>query len=116
MKLTTLEKRAKAACEQYDKYGGGVFEVHWNKSREWGMCPRISWRGDKAAYAGGYGYDKLSTVLAVYLAFLPGVDLANSAGAGLPAVEDALLKAGWILEHYYDGTAEDGFRLSRVRP
>ena len=58
------------------------FDVTWKRSRTWGNCPRAEWRCwfkdgtymHGSEYASGYGYDKLSTVLA---------DAFNKVGKGM---------------------------------
>ena len=47
-------------------------DVEWKRSRTWGNCPRAEWTcwfkdgtyANGKAYASGYGYDKLSSVVA----------------------------------------------------
>lgn len=49
-----------------------TIDVEWRKSRWWGNCPRAEWRCwfkdgtvmSGSEYASGYGYDKLSQVVA----------------------------------------------------
>lgn len=114
-KLTVMQKRAKAACEEIAQYGSSDFSVEWVKSNIWGRCPRIMHRGEKAAHASGCGYDKLSAVLVEYLTWLvPGGTLRGCSGVGVRTVQDRLKEAGWLLEHLYDGRWEDGFRISRI--
>jgi hypothetical protein len=111
--MTTVEKRAFEACRTIKEFGALSFSVVWVKSNTWGMCPRIEWRGKKAAYASGCGYDKLSAVLVDFLhPLVP--ELAGCSGAGVSSVADRLAKHGWMLIHEYDGQREDGFSIRRV--
>ena len=110
--MTTMEARAAEACKEFKKFGGGYFSVYWTKSRTWGSCPRIEFRGDKAAYAGGCGYDKLSAVIAEFLSPLV-PEVGHCSGAGLGSVQACLDKAGWELTQLYDGKTEDGFKLAK---
>ena len=113
--MTKQEKRAADACESYREWGGGRFSVEWVKSRTWGHCPRIMWRDQKAAYASGCGYDKISAVLAEYLqSLVPEAELLRTAGAGLRAVELLLAEHGWKLEQTHNGRTEDGFKLTKM--
>ena len=111
----TMEKRAAGACHVFDELGGGTFHVEWRKSRTWGRCPAVMWHGDKAAYASGCGYDKLSTVVCEFLRWLPGTPEHGliSGGAGVRSAIEELAACGWTLIHEYDGKTEDGFRLER---
>ena len=112
-KLTTMEKRAKSACDAIRAGNLTCFGVEWVKSRTWGNCPRIMHRGEKAAHASGCGYDKLSAVLCDFLADLvPGGIPFH--GAGVSSVIDFLAKHGWELKHTYDGKSEDAFEIRRV--
>ena len=116
MKLTVMEKRATAACGKIKDYGSYDFQVIWKKSCTWGWCPSIYYRGKKAAYASGCGYDKLSAVLCDFLAPLIPEDSdfrGLGSGAGLSTVQSRLDELGWTLEHVYDGRNEDGFRITR---
>jgi hypothetical protein len=107
-----MEQRAAAACEGFKKNDGGAFRVTWNRSRTWGRCPRIVYRGEKAAYAGGCGYDKLSAVLVSFLKWLAldGEYLGGSA-SGVEVVRENLEAFGWDLVHEYNGDSKDGFVL-----
>lgn len=112
-----MEKRAAEACEDYTRNGGGSFTVDWKKSATWGNCPRIDYRGEKAAYASGCGYDKLSAVLVEYLGWLaPEGQRLSGSGAGVRTVQDNLRVFGWELVHDYDGNREDGFTLKKIQP
>lgn len=118
-KLTVTQKRAKAALSVLTETGTTHhFQVIWKKSRTWGFCPSISYRGAKAAHASGCGYDKLSGVLAEYLSQLPDQKAANAVarcgGAGLNSVVSALAEHGWKLVHTYDGNSEDGFTIEKA--
>ena len=111
-KLTIMEKRAKAACDQIMEWDKGSIDVVWRRSPTWGKCPSILWRGKKAAYASGCGYCKLSAVLSEYLRWLvPDVGRCN--GAGVSSVQECLEKNGWILTRTYEGPVNDGFELRR---
>jgi hypothetical protein len=110
-----MEKRAAAACAEIAADGSGFIRVEWTKSRTWGRCSKIDWRGHKAAHAGGCGYDKLSAVLADFLCWLPGVELRGYAGAGWQTIAERLKVAGWELRHDYDAKAEAGFTLRRIK-
>lgn len=110
---TTLEKRAAAACASIQEAGSGAIEVYWNKSRTWGNCPVIYWCGEKAAYASGCGYDKLSSVLADFLRWLAPDTVLRSGGAGVRSVIEELAALGWELVQTYDGRDEDGFEIKR---
>jgi len=111
--MTKLEKRAKEACDEYARRGEGSFAVIWAKSSTWGLCPRIEWRGEKAAHASGCGYDKLSAVVAEYLSpLVPEVGFRG--GAGINSVIDCMKEYGWELKHTYDGKTEDGFELTKL--
>ena len=113
MKLTVMEKRAANACEKIKEYGSYDFQVIWKKSRTWGNCPSIYYHGEKAAYASGCGYDKLSAVLSDFLAPLVAPERLYCHGAGLSSVQQRLDELGWTLENTYDGKSEDGFRVTR---
>lgn len=111
--MTTLEKRAREACQDIERNGGCRFQVYWAESSSWGFCPRIEWRGKKAAHASGCGYDKLSAVISEFLSPLV-PEVARCSGAGISSVTECLAKNGWKLEHTYDGKKEDGFALSKT--
>lgn len=118
-KLTITQKRAKAALSVLTEEGTTHhFSAVWKKSSTWGYCPSISYRGAKAAYAGGCGYDKLSGVLAEYLSQLPDQKAANAvarlSGAGLNSVISTLAEHGWKLVHVYNGNSEDGFTIEKA--
>lgn len=114
-KLSKTEQRAAEACGWYAQNGGGEFSVEWNRSAMWGLCPRIDWRGERAAYASGCGYDKLSAVLCEFLYTLdPDGGLRGCGGAGLSTVQDRLETVGWVLIQTFNGRTEDGFRLRRL--
>lgn len=74
-------------------------DVEWKKSRWWGNCPRAEWRCwfkdgsfmDGSEYAGGYGYDKLSQVVA---------DALNKVGKGMAwRKRNSRKKAPYGIEH-----------------
>lgn len=114
-RMTKTERRAAEACRYFERFGGGEFAVVWKKSALYGRCPSIAWRGEKAAYASGCGYDKLSAVLCEFLRTLVAEGaLRGCSGAGLQTVQDRLAGAGWELTRTYDGTAEDGFQLRKA--
>lgn len=111
-----METRAFNACQDIKAYGSATIRVDWRKSKTWGMCPRIDWHGEKAAYAGGCGYNKESAVLAEFLQWLapdPWI-IGQHYGAGLRAVQDELAKLGWTLTQVYSGNREDGYRIERT--
>jgi len=114
MKLTTLEKRAKVACEGILENNGGDFGIEWRDSRMWGLIAVITnYRGEKAAEASGCGYDKESQVLANFLEFLcPSV--ISTGGAGYSAVQRACLKDGWVIERTASGKKFNGFRIEKL--
>jgi len=116
IKLTKVEQRAHDACETYARWGHGDFQVHWVKSKTWGNVPHINWRNEKASYASGCGYDKLSAVVADFLKYLPGAPNAGLfGGCGISSLQDyLLLDCGWKLVHVYDGKTEDGFNLTKI--
>lgn len=118
-RLTTLERRAYAACDEIKRYAASGdafhFAVWWKRSRDYGLCPVINYQGKKAAYCSGCGYDKLSAVVVEFLAPLcPGVDLGH--GAGIPWVREKLASCGWQLVHKYDGKTEDAFSIQPLKP
>jgi len=88
------------------------FAMLWRPSRTWGRVAVILWRGEKAAEASGCGYDKESACLVAFLYPLV-KEVGGCGGAGLRTVQDRLSGAGWLLEHTYDGKAEDGYRITR---
>ena len=118
-KLTTLEKRAWEFCVDLIRYEGGQFTVEWKKSSMYGHCPSIEYSGAKIAHAGGCGYCKLSAVLAEALAWL-GTDsdqrlsIGRTQGAGVSAVQSALLAIGWKLEGIAGSKTSDTFKLTKV--
>ena len=72
-----LAHLAKENEKNKDKFSMGDvkelrIDVEWKKSRWWGNCPRAEWRCwfkdgsfmEGSEYASGYGYDKLSQVIA----------------------------------------------------
>jgi len=96
-KLTTLERRAHAACDEIRRYAANGdafhFVAYWKRSAMWGLSPSIAFYGDKAAHASGCGYDKLSAVVAEFLSpLVPGVNLghgqvsATSSNSAAPTV------------------------------
>lgn len=110
--MTTMERRAQEACQRIEANGSMDFAVYWAKSNVWGRCPRIEWRGKKAAHASGCGYDKLSAVLVDFLyPLVP--ELAGCSGAGVSRVIQRMAEHGWILEHAYEGRTEDGFTITK---
>jgi len=112
-KLTVLERRAKARCEQLAENDGGVFVIEWRASRTWGRVAVITDNyGEKAAEASGCGYCKQSGVLAVFLRFLV-PEVAAAHGCGLYTVKETMAAHGWLLE-VSEGRTEDHCRLSRV--
>lgn len=119
MKLTTLEKRAKALCETLIANRGGVVVVEWRKNKLWGMVPVILHRGQVAARATGCGYCKESTVLAGGLCFLlessKRQDVLACGGAGPGAVIIALAENGWKLEKEASSTNSEIYRLTPCR-
>jgi hypothetical protein len=115
IRLTKLEQRASNACARFVENGRGSFQVFWVTSRTWGNVPHINWHGEKASIASGCGYDKLSTVVAYFLQYLPNApDVTRHAGAGIRSLQDYLLTVGWRLEYTYNGRAEDGFELTKI--
>ena len=118
-KLTTMERRAAALCAELTQCGGGTVDIDWAKSATWGLCPRVLWRGEKAAHASGCGYCKESTVLAEALRFLGATPEARMAirrtgGAGVSSVEDALKAQGWRLTKVASGKMYDAFTVRRI--
>lgn len=111
-----IEKRAYAACQEIHAQGYGNLRIEWRKSREYGRCPAVLWNGEKAAHAGGCGYDKESAVLTEFLCWLPGFDCSGCSGAGVRTLTDRLAGAGWQLVHIYNGKAEDEYTISRIAP
>lgn len=113
--MTTLEKRAKAACDFATLHRSMAFNVVWKKSRTWGYTPSIKHWNEVAARETGCGFDKLSAVVATFLTHLdPSGKIAAAGGAGINSVIEACRDAGWILKHTYNGESEDGFEISRV--
>ena len=109
-----MEQRAYVACQSIKAGNLTQFAVTWSKSRTWGLCPRIEYRGEKAAHASGCGYDKLSAVLAMFLMWLDDREagsVGGCGGAGVREVQTRLAAIGWKLTHSYDGKAEDGFEI-----
>lgn len=110
--MSILQKRAARACAEIEEQGYGVIFVEWRKSRVYGYCPCILYHREKAAYASGCGYDKLSAVLAEYLEpLVPGIERCS--GAGETSIIEFLAEHGWELKHTYSGNTEDGFTLTR---
>jgi hypothetical protein len=117
-KLTTLEKRALAFCNEIRSSGGPYpINVEWKKSPTWGLCPSIRSGGEKIAHASGCGYCKLSTVLAAALCFITG-DPENparlSGGAGVPVVTQRLKELGWDLRCVASSGTFDGFTITKI--
>lgn len=113
IKLTAMEKRAKAFCDEIKQRGHVDFAVLWKKSATWGSCPSITYRGCKIAHASGCGYDKLSAVLHHALKFLSD-DWTHCGGHGESAVIEECKRHGWALKCVYDGNMEKGYTLERI--
>ena len=120
--ITKTERRARAVAAEWATTAARGYPVQiaivWRHSRTWGLCPRLEWGREKIAYANGCGYDKLSTVLADVLRWLPDIDhnkIAGTMGAGESGVRQALAEYGYTLTHVYDGRHEDAFTLTRNR-
>ena len=118
-RLTQLERRAHAACDEIRRYAANGdafhFTTFWKRSATWGLCPNITYRGKKVAHASGCGYDKLSAVVVEFLAPLcPGVNLGY--GAGINHVIETLRAHGWDLNHIYSGEREEAFSIRPVKP
>lgn len=118
-KLTTCERRAKALCENLQRWDGGTVTVEWKKSAMYGSNPSIMHHGGKCCNVSGCGYDKLSTALAETLRFLGTTPEQVSAiwqtyGAGWQSTRDALAKVGWTLTQTASGRMFDVFTLSRI--
>ena len=115
-KLTPTERRAHAFCAAIRAGTVRSFTVEWIKSRTWGRCPRIRWKGDKVAHASGCGYDKHSAVLAQVLRWLPEDSeqqrrIAAAGGSGVSVIRALLTECGWTLETQ-EGRAEDSHSIS----
>lgn len=114
-----MGKRAHALCQSIRESGGAYpVNVEWTNSRTWGYCPRILRNGEKVAYAGGCGYDKLSSVLAEALRWLGDTDEQHAAiwqagGTGESGITRALAAAGWTLSRTATGSSFDCFTVSR---
>lgn len=106
-----MEKRAKAAMDHARENGTLEFTIQWKKSPTWGNCPRIDWRGEKAAYASGCGYDKESAVIQEFVSSLLPDTAKNFGGAGFNTAMAIMAEHGWNLTRTYTGKTEDGFRL-----
>ena len=111
-KLTTIERRAKQACAEIARDKSGDLQVLWARSRDWGFCPRIEYRGRKVAHTSGCGYDKLSQVLADFLRFLV-PEVWACGGAGVSRVIAVMRQHGWDLTYVYNGNREDFFTLKQ---
>ena len=119
-KLTTMEKRAKAACERIRKSGTGGIAIEWRRSPAWGRCAAAIFGGScgKAAHASGHGYCKGSAALANALRFLGAneVDVARiwaAGGAGVSTVQRRMADCGWALESVGRGTTWDAYTIKR---
>lgn len=61
------------------------------------------WSDEMLAKAGGYGYDKVSTVLADACGeFMQNDAVKNTGGCGVSTTQDAIKKAGGRLYGYHD--------------
>ena len=121
MALTTVEKRAKAWCDNIHRTGLDDIDiaVEWKRSKTWGSNPAIESHDGKMCNVSGCGYCKLSTALADVLCFLCPVDsdehnaIARTGGAGVNSVIAALKNVGWDLRKTASGKMFDGFKLTR---
>jgi hypothetical protein len=113
-RLTILERRAAAACEQIAIGELPFFTVIWKKA-SMGKTAAIWISGVKCAIAGGYGYDKISTVIAIFLdPLVPGI--ARFYGTGLSHLTGQLRARGWALKQLSFSPHEDAFHISRCEP
>lgn len=116
---TKAEACAEALCNQAKQEGSVFFSVEWTRSRTWGQCPKVLYRGDVAARASGCGYDKQSAALAEALSPLGEtkegrIAIGACRAAGLRALQAALAGLGWTLVQEYDGKREEGYHLHRA--
>ena len=115
-KLTTLEKRAKAMCDDLRRHEGAHLTVEWKRSAMYGSNPSLEWCGAVVARASGCGYCKLSTVLAESLRFLGRTDeeqmsIWRTGGAGVFSVQNALAAIRWTLEGVASSRTSDSYVL-----
>jgi hypothetical protein len=120
MKLSTVQKRAKAYCDLINRFGKTTINVEWKKSAMYGLNPVIKSNDGKCTSVSGCGYDKLSQALADVLCFLMPVDsnafqvIASTGGCGVNAVESKLAEYGYKLCRTASGKTFDGFTIGRV--
>lgn len=119
--MTIRQKRARAFCEHIRDNSDFLttINVDWARSRDWGLNPRIEYRGKKVAFASGCGYCKLSTVLAEALYFLGDtpeeeLSIACCGGAGVSSLIDRLKTLGWELNPVASGKTYDCYTIRRI--
>lgn len=111
-RMGKMESRAAYAMREAVARGTLDFEMEWKRSNTWGLCPSISYHGEKAAHASGCGYDKESACLVEFLSGLSPGKICGS-GAGFSTVQRELKAIGWILECTFRGNREHGYRITK---
>jgi hypothetical protein len=120
MKLTAVEKRAKAFCEVIKAQESGSIAVEWKKSAMYGFNPVIyNYAGEKVTNVSGCGYCKHSTALADCLQFLGKTEeerksIARTGGCGVPVTIAALAAIGWQLSLTHSGKSFDCYTLHQL--
>ena len=119
-KSTTLETRAANFCERARQHGHATIQIEWRRNREGLQAVALDNQREAMARTSGGGYDKESQALADCLRFLGRNEeeartIWKKGGMGLSAIQGALAKLGFTLEHTVTGPKLDTYSIKLTK-